>query len=43
VVGVYFYVLKGNGLFEEDEEDALDEGAELLEGLVGGVRVIFGV
>jgi len=29
VVGVYFYVLEGDVLFEEDEEDALDEGAEL--------------
>jgi hypothetical protein len=29
MVGVYFNVLEWNMLFEEDQEDTLDEGAEL--------------
>lgn len=37
MVGVYFYVLEGDGLLEEDEEDALDEGTEL------GVLLVLGM
>jgi hypothetical protein len=36
VVGVYFDVLEGDFLLEKDEEDALDEGAELF-----GCEVMF--
>lgn len=38
MVGVYFYVLKGDALFEENKEDALDERAELFELISTGLH-----
>lgn len=39
MVRVYFFVLEGDGFFEEDEEDALDEGTELGPGVSGNLGV----